>query len=105
MQVQMQMNRASSLRAAAGGARSAARAASVARVGPAMRRATAKPASGRFARHGDGVQARSFLNEVAVLAEVPESQIAEIYRAAGTLFGITLVVRAPRRRLSASHPA
>ena len=32
------------------------------------------------------------LNELALLAEVPESQVNEIFRAAGVMFGITLTV-------------
>merc|ERR1712219_18056 len=37
------------------------------------------------------VAPKSMINELALLAEVPESQVNEIFHTAGVLFGITLV--------------
>ena len=40
-----------------------------------------------------GVVTNSMINELALLAEVPESQVDEIFQVAGVMFAVTLVVR------------
>ena len=43
-------------------------------------------------RVGGGVATKSMVNEIALLSEVAESQVSEIFRAAGVMFVITLTV-------------
>uniref|UniRef100_A0A7S2Z4P0 Uncharacterized protein n=1 Tax=Chloropicon laureae TaxID=464258 RepID=A0A7S2Z4P0_9CHLO len=38
-----------------------------------------------------GVVTNSMINELALLAEVPESQVDEIFKVAGVMFAVTLV--------------
>merc|ERR1739847_118971 len=52
---------------------------------------SARPSLKKAVGSRDVVAPKSMINELALLAEVPESQVNEIFKTAGVLFGITLV--------------